>query len=93
MYIAMEYLPAGNLKEYMSRNGVFDEEVAKNVTEQILQGVHVLHENRIMHRDIKPEVWPPPADQFHHILRSGMYPHPPEYPCCPHRFISNHSTR
>lgn len=53
----MEYLEAGNLKEYMwKKNGVFEEEVAKDVTEQILQGVHVLHENRIMHRDIKPEV-------------------------------------
>lgn len=53
----MEYLP-GNLKEYMSQYGVFNEKAAKDITEQILQGVHVLHENRIMHRDIKPEVWP-----------------------------------
>lgn len=54
----MEYQSLGDLGKYILNYGVLKENIARDVTEQILQGVFVLHEHRMMHRDIKPEVCP-----------------------------------
>lgn len=54
----MEYQPLGDLGKYILHHGVLSEKIARDVAEQILQGVFILHENRMMHRDIKPEVCP-----------------------------------
>lgn len=55
-YIAMEYLQGGDLKGYIKNFGAFKESEARNIAEQILQGIFILHENNFLHRDIKPEV-------------------------------------
>lgn len=52
----MEYQPLGDLGKYILDHGVLSEKIARDVAEQILQGVFILHEHRMMHRDIKPEV-------------------------------------
>lgn len=56
MYVAMEYHHDGDLKKYIKEHGPFPEAIAKGIAQQVLQGVFVLHELEIMHRDIKPEV-------------------------------------
>lgn len=55
-YIAMEYFQGGDLKGYIENFGAFKESEARNIAEQILQGIFILHENNFLHRDIKPEV-------------------------------------
>lgn len=55
----MEYQPLGDLNHQIRNSGVFEESIARSIAEQILQGVFVLHELKFIHRDIKPEVYPP----------------------------------
>lgn len=56
IFLAMEYIEGGDLSEYMT-----DHETAKSnaaeITKQILEGIQVLHEEGICHRDLKPHVW------------------------------------
>ncbi|KAI9662222.1 MAG: hypothetical protein M1821_008388 [Bathelium mastoideum] len=55
IYIAMEYLPDGDLHTYLQdiRSKLSPEE-AGQVTLQILEGLHFMHTNGFAHRDIKP---------------------------------------
>lgn len=68
----MDYQPGGSLAQYITalepQESVSREKTARDITEQILQGVFVLHQNGIMHRDIKPEVCPP----VFHFLQSHL---------------------
>src|SRR6185369_4733681 len=52
-YLAMEYLPGGNLRERM-RAGV-DEESAVSLLRQAAGGLAAAHRRAIVHRDVKPE--------------------------------------
>lgn len=51
----MEYIPHGDLSDYMK-----DHETAKveagEITRQILEGLTILHGEAICHRDLKPQV-------------------------------------
>lgn len=58
IFVAMEYHPGGDLKGLIESCGPLTEAVAKAVAQQILQGVFVLHELDISHRDLKPAVCP-----------------------------------
>ena len=51
-YIAMEYLPRGDLKARM-QHGVAEEEALRYV-EQIASALHVVHGAGLLHRDLKP---------------------------------------
>lgn len=57
----MDYQELGDVGKYMKEFGVFEEAIARDIAEQILQGVFVLHANGVMHRDIKPEVRSSPS--------------------------------
>lgn len=55
IFLAMEYINEGDLSGYMA-----DHELAKSnaaeITKQILEGLQVLHDEGICHRDLKPQV-------------------------------------
>lgn len=56
VYIAMEYLEHGDLTQYIKDDAVRARTEAKEITSQLLNGLVVLHERGICHRDIKPQV-------------------------------------
>jgi len=44
---------SGSLSKHLSKFGPFSEASIRNYTRQLLEGVQYLHENHILHRDIK----------------------------------------
>jgi len=51
--IFLEYVPGGSIASLIKRFGRLSEDIVKQFTKQILIGLLYLHENRIVHRDIK----------------------------------------
>ncbi|EFA77095.1 protein serine/threonine kinase [Heterostelium album PN500] len=51
--VFLEYVPGGSISGLLSKFGSFSENVIKVYTKQILMGLHYLHKNNIIHRDIK----------------------------------------
>lgn len=57
IFVAMEYIELGDLSQYLkSPTPPLD---AKEIARQVLSGLVILHERKVCHRDIKPQVWPP----------------------------------
>lgn len=52
----MEYIPHGNLSQYLSNGGTPSLANARQITRQLLEGLIVLHGLQICHRDLKPQV-------------------------------------
>ena len=50
----MEYLEKGDLTKHIGTP--LPPETVRNVSEQILQGLKVMHQQGIAHRDLKPAV-------------------------------------
>ena len=55
IFIVTEYCSKGDLLHYIIENGVFKEEEACKIFQQVLSSLEYLHKNNISHRDIKPE--------------------------------------
>lgn len=53
LYIVLEYMPGGTLGEILKKVGRFDEEQARTILADILNGVAYLHDKSIVHRDLK----------------------------------------
>nr|KAG5694620.1 hypothetical protein BaRGS_014715 [Batillaria attramentaria] len=51
--IFMQFVPGGSIASILARFGPLDEAVFRRYTRQIIQGVEYLHENDVIHRDIK----------------------------------------
>eukprot|EP01006_Ploeotia_vitrea_P039214 TRINITY_DN66325_c6_g11_i1.p1 TRINITY_DN66325_c6_g11~~TRINITY_DN66325_c6_g11_i1.p1 ORF type:complete len:973 (-),score=107.93 TRINITY_DN66325_c6_g11_i1:75-2993(-) len=51
--ILLEYVPGGSIASLLEKFGRFDETVIKIYTLQILIGLKYLHDNHVLHRDIK----------------------------------------
>ncbi|KAK3544026.1 hypothetical protein QTP70_035039, partial [Hemibagrus guttatus] len=51
--ILMEYIPGGSISSVLNRFGPLPEKVFALYTNQILEGVAYLHDNRVIHRDLK----------------------------------------
>lgn len=55
-YIAMEYAEHGDLAHYLDNHGEKAQANAKDITRQVLNGLVVMHQRKICHRDLKPAV-------------------------------------
>jgi len=53
IYIVMEYMELGSLERMVKKHGIFPEELAVVYVRQILEGLYYLHEQGVVHRDIK----------------------------------------
>lgn len=53
VYIVLEYISGGSIRDLLNRFIVFDEHLVKIYTKQLLKGLAFLHSKRILHRDIK----------------------------------------
>ncbi|KAL3828815.1 hypothetical protein ACJIZ3_017617 [Penstemon smallii] len=51
--ILLEFVPGGSISSLLGKFGSFPESVIRMYTKQLLVGLEYLHENKIMHRDIK----------------------------------------
>ncbi|KAH7104917.1 Pkinase-domain-containing protein [Auriculariales sp. MPI-PUGE-AT-0066] len=49
----LEYVPGGSIGGVLRKMGQFDEDVTKNFTKQILNGLDYLHSRGVWHRDLK----------------------------------------
>ena len=61
VHIAMEYISHGHLRQYLEVERTESE--AKAITRQLLEGLFVIHQEGFAHRDLKPEVRPPPSEE------------------------------
>ena len=55
LYIVMEYCENKELFDYIVKKGKLSEEESCIIFQQIINGVHYLHQQGICHRDLKPE--------------------------------------
>ncbi|KAL7272266.1 Protein kinase protein rad53 [Rhizina undulata] len=55
IYLVMEYVPGGDLKDYIAKHKYMKEELVKEVTRQVLSGIEFVHGMGISHRDLKPD--------------------------------------
>lgn len=55
MYIIMEFVPCGDLQQYLGLHGPLSEDLARSMAAQVFDALAYLHSNRITHRDIKPD--------------------------------------
>jgi 5'-AMP-activated protein kinase catalytic alpha subunit len=55
LYLITEYVPGGELFDYIVKNQRLSEEEACKFYQQIISGIEYLHELGIVHRDMKPE--------------------------------------
>jgi eukaryotic-like serine/threonine-protein kinase len=53
-YIVMEYVPCGDFKDMMERNGQLPEAMLSRVGADVAAGLAHAHERGIVHRDVKP---------------------------------------
>ena len=53
IYIAMEYLPKGSLEDE-AKGAYVDLTRARKIMIDVLRGLEHLHQNNILHRDLKP---------------------------------------
>ena len=59
MYIAMEYIPMGDMSHSFADGYRWNESYTKVVIKQLLHGLAIMHREGITHRDLKPEVRAP----------------------------------
>ncbi|KIN08856.1 hypothetical protein OIDMADRAFT_188542, partial [Oidiodendron maius Zn] len=56
LFLAMEYVPLGDLEQNVkAHSGRIPEIEARDITEQILSGLKIMHAESFAHRDLKPQ--------------------------------------
>jgi serine/threonine protein kinase len=67
MFLAMEYMPLGDLEQNVQKienspthtGPPLSEEEVQEISRQILEGLKIMHADGFAHRDLKPQVWYP----------------------------------
>lgn len=54
-YLRLEFIPNGNLQEFVKASGKMSEKAAKTIFIQAVKAVGHCHRCKILHRDVKPE--------------------------------------
>jgi calcium-dependent protein kinase len=54
-YIVLEYLQGGDLSRQLEASGSFEESLAKDFIWQVLLATNYLHQQKVVHADLKPE--------------------------------------
>jgi 5'-AMP-activated protein kinase, catalytic alpha subunit len=55
IFMVMEYVPGGELFDYIVSHGKLSEPDARRFFQQIIAGIHYCHQHMVVHRDLKPE--------------------------------------
>jgi len=55
IFMVMEYVPGGELFDYIVKHGKLQEREARKFFQQIISGVDYCHRHKVVHRDLKPE--------------------------------------
>ena len=55
IFMVLEYVPNGELFDYILKNNRLSEEEARKFFRQLITGIKYIHDQNICHRDIKPE--------------------------------------
>eukprot|EP00026_Physarum_polycephalum_P004108 Phypoly_transcript_04125.p1 GENE.Phypoly_transcript_04125~~Phypoly_transcript_04125.p1 ORF type:complete len:523 (+),score=67.31 Phypoly_transcript_04125:600-2168(+) len=55
IFMVMEYVPGGELFDYIVQNGKLSEDEGRRLFQQIISGVEYCHSHKVVHRDLKPE--------------------------------------
>lgn len=53
IYLVTEYAPGGEIFDHLVRNGRMPEPEARRIFRQIVYAVQYLHQQRVVHRDLK----------------------------------------
>ena len=59
VFLAMEFFPYGDLAQYL-KSPMTEHEI-KRITEDLLEGLKIMHAEGFTHRDLKPNVHRPPS--------------------------------
>jgi serine/threonine protein kinase len=54
VFLAMEYFPLGTLDKFIDDK--LHEDDTRKISLQLLEGLHIMHEEGFTHRDLKPQV-------------------------------------
>jgi serine/threonine protein kinase len=54
IYLALELCFSGQLYNFLKKKRKVNEDMTKNIVQQICRALDYMHENEIIHRDLKP---------------------------------------
>jgi len=72
IYMVMEFVPGGELFDFIVSNGRLSEPRARVMFQQLVSGVEYCHQHAVVHRDLKPENLLLDSDQQLRIADFGL---------------------
>ena len=72
IYMVMEFVPGGELFDFIVSNGRLSEPRARTMFQQLISGVEYCHQHMVVHRDLKPENLLLDSDQQLRIADFGL---------------------
>jgi len=72
IYMVMEFVPGGELFDFIVSNGRLAEPRARTMFQQLVSGVEYCHQHMVVHRDLKPENLLLDAEQQLRIADFGL---------------------